>query len=266
MSDNVIRSFGYAAHEEDKDALNHFGLDPDAVMSATKDAYPSFDPYTDAWLNRQDQGHMGSCQGHALSHVFQVMLEQRYGLQAVFSRMCCYIKSQRVNNIHGDHGSTLHGGQQAAMDGICLEHEWPYPRHYTTQVPTSAANTQNITAQSSKEMKDVDQIFEALKVGCAVQTGVTWNDSFEHKVSDRYRRGGHGGHSTVLYGINPDTGNAIQWNSWHNWLGDGRSEWSKSFLAGILHYDRSSVFITYDSVGLYVPDNIIQRVKAQSGE
>lgn len=262
--DNVSRSFGYDIERENLDLLNYHGSDADVVLQAAQAQYPEFNPYAEPWLERQSQGHMGSCQGHALSHCFQVALVQQYGIQAVFSRMSCYILSQEADGIRGDHGSTLHGGQKAAKGGVCLEHEWPYPSRYSRRHPDSAYNKCNISMPGSRQIKDADLMWELLKAGCAIQTGVSWNNSFEKKVSNTYRRSRSvGGHSTMLYGLDEETDNAIHWNSWSNWQGNGRSQWTKDFVHSILKYDRTSVFVCYDSTNLVIPDDLLERVKEQ---
>lgn len=262
-ADDVVRAFGYDIESENLQLLNDEGACPDGVMKNAQARYPDFDPYAEPWLNRQSQGHMGSCQGHALSHCFQVAMVQQYGVQAVFSRMACYILSQEADGIRGDHGSTLHGGQKAAKGGVCLEHEWPYPSRYNKRHPDSAYQKCDISMPGSRQIKDADQIWEMLKAGCAVQTGVTWNNSFEKSVSDRYRGGGRGGHSTMLYGLDKETENAVHWNSWTNWQGNGRSQWTKDFVHGILRHDRTAVFVAYDSTNLIIPESLSERIKEQ---
>jgi len=131
------RHFGYLHGDEDYDFLSE-QLDPVGILERAKASYPEFNPYANPWLNWQDQGNQGSCQGHSLSHAFQVCLVQEYALQAVFSRAAAYYISQEFDGIKGDRGSTLSGGQKAAASGICLEKEWPYPSRYNPNKPASA--------------------------------------------------------------------------------------------------------------------------------
>ena len=120
----------------------------------------------------------------------------------------------------------------------------------------------NIKMAGSKVIKDPDQYFELIKHGTPIQNGVTWNNSFERKVSDRYQRGGRGGHSTCCFGLT-ESGNIRHINSWKNWQGDGTSEWTREFVAGIMRHDRTSVFVAYDPTTLEVQPDIIERVENQ---
>lgn len=267
MSDDVQRQFGYALELENGEAIDERGMDCDVLLAKMQNLEPTFSPYAEPWLMRQDQGSMGSCQGHALSHAFQICCTQKFGVQVVFSRMAAYIMSQRSDGIHGDRGSTLNGGMHAASGGLPLENEWPYPRRYSTRMPNNMDSLMNFRLQGSKRLTDVDLIWEMLKASCVIQIGVTWNDSFEHKVADRYRRGrSPGGHSTIMFGLDEETGNAHHFNSWHNWLGNGRSQFTKEFVKGILRNDRTAVFVSHDAAGMEVPDDLYERAKAQGGE
>ncbi|MCP4953959.1 MAG: hypothetical protein GY922_19140 [Proteobacteria bacterium] len=253
------RHFGYLHGEEDFDFLSE-QLDPEGILERVKASYPEFNPYATPWLNWQDQGNQGSCQGHSLSHAFQVCLVQEYGLQAVFSRAAAYYISQDFDGIKGDRGSTLSGGQKAAASGICLEKEWPYPYRYNSTKPASANGNLNIKMPGSKRVTDAGLAFDLLNAGCCISTGVAWNSDFEKPVCDKYRNRRGGGHSTLLYGIDESTGHAIHWNSWKNWQNNGRNLWTKRFLDSIMKLDRYAVFVCYDSTKLQVPDDLGERI------
>jgi len=92
------RHFGYLHGEEDLDFLSE-QLDPEGILERAKASYPEFNPYATPWLNWQDQGNQGSCQGHSLSHAFQVCLVQEYALQVVFSRAAAYYISQDLTEL-----------------------------------------------------------------------------------------------------------------------------------------------------------------------
>ena len=262
-TDGIVRSFGWAVESENVAAINDHGMDPDLVLQLARAAYPNFNPYAPPWLNWQAQGRQGACQGHALSHAFQIALVQQYAVQAVVSRAAGYYLSQKFDGIRGDRGSTLRGGQQVANSGICREHEWPYPSGYNNRKPSSAEGMLNITMPGSKRISDADLAWDLLKAGVSIQTGVAWNRSFEREVCDSYGGGGGGGHSTLLYGLDEATGNAIHHNSWRGWMGDGRNQWTKNFFAQILKRDRRAVFVAYDSTHLELPDDIAERIEDQ---
>lgn len=259
---SVQRHFGYLYGQDDTDYIDNNGVEPELVLSLARAAYPNFNPYADPWLNLQYQGNQGACQGHALAHCFSVALTQRYSIQADFSRGGAYYLSQKFDGISGDRGSTLAGGQKVAESGLCLEKEWPYPSRYNPRQPESANGKLNVTMPGSKRVKDPDLAWELLAAGCCIQTGQAWTRAFEKEVCDSYSGGSGGGHSTVLYGLHEETGNAWHHNSWRNWMGDGRNQWTKNFFASILKNDRWAVFVAYDSTNLVIPENFADRVMA----
>ncbi len=250
---------GYLHGQDDYDHIDS-QMDPEVVLRAAKAAYPTFNPHSWSWTELPNQGRQGACQGHALANCFQIALVQRYGIQTLFSRAAAYYLSQKFDGISGDRGSTLAGGQKVAESGLCLEVEWAYPSSYNNSQPASAEGNLNFKMMGSKRIKDADLAWDLLKSGVPIQTGVAWNSSFEREVCDSYRSGG-GGHSTMLFGINENTGNAINHNSWGtSWCGDGRNEWTKKFFDDILRRDRYAVFVAYDSTGLECPDEFSTRV------
>lgn len=250
---------GYNHGHDDYDYIDA-QQDPEIVLRAARAAYPTFNPYTDPWTDLQWQGNQGACQGHALAHCFQVSYLQATGVQAIFSRACGYYEAQRYDNISGDRGSTLAGGQKVAESGMVLESEWEYPSRYDNRRPSGIQSLMNITMKGSSRVKDADLAWDLLAAGAAIQTGVAWNSSFDKAVCDSYRSGG-GGHSTMLYGLDESTGNAIHHNSWKGWQGDSRNQWTKSFFNSILRNDRWAVFIAYDSTMIEYPSDFIERVK-----
>ena len=250
---------GYLHGEDDYDWIDA-QMDPEVVLTAAKAAYPNFNPHSYEWTELPNQGHQGACQGHALANVFQVALVQQYGIQTLFSRAAAYYTSQKFSGIRGDRGSTLAGGQKTAESGLCLETEWAYPSRYHNTMPDSAKGKMDFKMMGSKRVRDADLAWELLHAGVPIQTGVAWNSSFEHEICDNHRNGG-GGHSTMLFGIHEDTGNAIMHNSWKpTWHGDNRVQWTKKFFADIIKRDRHAVFVAYDPTGLEVPEKFQDRL------
>lgn len=259
MSEMDYRKFGYLHGEDDFDFIDS-QLDPELVLRRAKASYPDFNAYASPWLDWQDQGNQGSCQGHSLSHAFQVCAVQEYGTQLIFSRAAAYYLSQKYDNISGDRGSTLAGGQKAAASGICLETEWPYPSRYDNRQPASANGKLNFKMPGSKRITDAGLAFDLLAAGCSIATGVAWNSDFEKPICDKYGNRRGGGHSTLLYGLDEATGHAVHHNSWKNWQGNGRNLWSKRFLDAIMKKDRYAVFICYDSTELIIPEDFQERI------
>lgn len=256
------RHFGYAFENERKEEIDEQGLDAELVLKSMRAAYPSFNPYAAPFNELKWQGQQGACQGHALAQAAQVMCVQAYSSQQLFSRGGCYYESQRHDGIsNGDKGSTLAGGQKVARDGIVLEKDWPYPSRYNPARPSNFESLPRIYLNSSKTVTDADLMWDLLEAGAFIQTGVSWTNAFEKPIADRYSSaGGGGGHSTGLYGIDEATGNAIHHNSWNNWMGDGRSQWTREFVKGILRNDRWAVFIAYQSTDIKVDDGIVSPI------
>ena len=259
MSEMEYRKFGYLHGEDDYDRIDE-GLEPEDMLRRFAATYPEFNAYANPWLSLQYQGSQGACQGHALAHAFQVALTQEYSIQTKFSRACAYYLSQKEDGINGDRGSTLAGGQKVAAKGICLEDEWPYPSRYNNRMPNSAVGRCDFKMPGSKRITDADLAFSLIEAGACIQTGVAWNSSYEKEVCDRLSSTRGGGHSTLLYGLDEKTGNAIHHNSWNNWQGDGRNQWTKRFLDEIMRKDRFAVFVCYDSTMLEVPEAFMRRV------
>ena len=252
---------GYLIEEEDHDFLSE-QEDPEVILRAAKAANPSFNPYLFPHTPVENQYSIGSCAGNALALMFQIALVQRYGVQARFSRMGCYIMAQKASGISGDRGSTLSGCQKAAADGMCLEKYWPYPNpaRYSNQVPSSSNGEMVFKMSGSRQIKDVDLIWDLLKSGVPIQTGLSWGSSCEKSVCNTYS-GGRGGHSTSLVSLQEGTDYAYMQNSWGaNWGDDGRVLWTKNFVSEVLRKDRYAVFTAYDPQIFEAPEGFIDRV------
>lgn len=252
------RFSGYLHGADDYDYIDA-QIDPEIVLKAARAAYPAFNPYVYEWTELPNQGRQGACAGHALANCFQVALVQQFGIQTLFSRGGAYYTAQKFDGIRGDRGSTLAGCQKVAESGLCLEKEWPYPSSYNNSMPSSAQGKMDFKMMGSRRVTDADLAWDLLEAGCAIQTGVAWNSSFEQKVCNSHRSGG-GGHSTTLFGLSDD-GNAINHNSWGtNWVTSGRNEWTKKFFSDIIRRDRYAVFVCYDSTGLEAPEGFAERL------
>ena len=258
-SDPKEHKFGYLWGQEDYDKFDE-GVDPERVLTSLKAENKDFNPYARPWTTVEHQGKQGACQGHSLALAFQVCMVQKYSIHTRFSRAAAYYMSQTHDNIKGDMGSTLAGGQAVARNGLCLETEWPYPEKYNPARPDGVFKFMDFKMPGSKRIKDADLAWELLRNGACIQTGVAWGSAYEAHVSDRYDGFQLGGHSTLLYGLDHKTDNAIHHNSWGvNWQNNGRSQWTKRFFNEILKKDKYCVFVTYDSTNLKVPANFVDR-------
>lgn len=193
-------------------------------------APPEIDPRP--WHRIEDQGEMGSCQGHALSSVMEMAYHIATGQVIQFSRMFAYLASQKVDKLdYKDQGSTLAGGRKAAMTyGCCPEESFPYPNpvRYSPNIPTAAFGAAKpFKIQSSSIIRGYDDAFKYLSSGQGgVEIGIMWPDDLrpdQNGVIRSYRPTGRdGGHAVCFLGYNRD-GLLYLANSWGvgNWSADG---------------------------------------------
>lgn len=202
------------------DEYGHYGLIRDEREVAFKAANPFTLPEADFpaidyaslpermgtsdWLITEDQGQIGSCQGNMLATVAEMAIHAATGMTIQLSRMWAYLQSQLVDNIRGDHGSTLSGGEEAAKTvGLCLESLFPYPQSYTRTIPAGcAADAATRKLRNAQALPDYEAVMKWLRHGVGgVGIGIDWN-SYCEPDSDgcftRYRSGGGGGHSVAL--------------------------------------------------------------------
>lgn len=200
------------------------------------DAPEEIDPR--GWLQIEDQGQVGSCQGHALSSCIEFAYRVDTGGDIVqLSRMWAYLQSQRFDGLLGrDAGSTLSAGLRVAKElGIPFEESFPYPGRYTTQIPPGLEEEAALfKIQSHVMCRSFDDIYTFLASGAGcVQIGCSWNQSMtpdRNGVIDGFQGGGGGGHSVIFGGYTRETGpdgRPFLWlgNSWsRQWGADG---WAK---------------------------------------
>lgn len=246
---------GWAIDSENVGHLEATGTEPGELLKWYRDTFPKFNVQADPLgvVSILDQGQQGACQGHALAQVFSICYFLATGRKAAFSRAAAYYLSQQKDGIRGDQGSTLSGGQWVATQhGLCLESDWPYPSRYNPTQPASAANKFLFKLQTTKPFRDLNSMLDWLEQGLPIQTGLTWNDTCNEEIVDRYSNRSGGGHSTVFWQRTASS-NVKNINSWGaSWSGDGCHEWTlksiETALAG-----RWTVFIGYAPAGMEYP-------------
>lgn len=250
---------GYLIEQEDHDWLSQ-QEDPEVFLRTARSSFPDFNPYAEPYTPVEDQGSLSSCAGNSLALMFQIALVQRYGIQAKFSRMGCYITAQRQNGIKTDSGSTISGCQKAAAEGACLEKYYPYPSRYSNQIPSTANGKFVFKLKGSRQIKDVDLMYDLVMAGVPIQTGLSWGSSCEKSICDSYT-GGRGGHSTAITGIDEKTGHFVHQNSWsERWADSGRNLWTKKFVSDVFRKDRYCTFAAYDAAGFEAPQESLQEI------
>jgi hypothetical protein len=195
--------YGYRQDLENKAKL----ISTSSRMPALTFAAPKeIDPRP--WHKIENQGPMGSCQGHALASVVEYAYHIATGEVIQLSCMWCYIETQRIDGLIGsDRGSTIDGGRRLSEEkGVCELSVFPYPNpiRYSTQVPQGAAeNASKYKIRSHVMCNSYQDVFQFLASGAGgVELGIMWNDSMYPKngVVERYRGGGGGGHAIAFLG------------------------------------------------------------------
>lgn len=206
-------------------------------------------------LHIENQGSVGSCQGHSVSSVSEWVYIIATGDPSLqLSRAMGYYESQRLDGINGDSGSTIEGGVRLAKTvGICREQLWQYTGRYENRRPQNydavLSDAANYKIATSVNLKSYDAIRTFLGSGQGgVHLGITWNSSVDRDIVESYHDGGGGGHSIGLYSLSDrkdSQGRPYCWmmNSWgKSWSGDGWAEWSPRAIEQMLTA-RWSVFV-----------------------
>lgn len=241
---------GYAIELEDRDALRATATRAEMLMMG--DLPARVDPrqhklYLENWLQVEDQGQIGSCQGQALTECGEYCYTILTGKVIQLSRMYAYIASQMESNIRSDSGSTLSGGTAAFLKGICLESIAPYPSRYpgwSWVTEAMKADAKKYLLKSHTEMKSAEDVKRFIGSGIGiVQIGITWGGDMSPDSNGcikRFSGMGGGGHSVVFAGYVTDEDVGVK--STTGWWGLLKNSWSKRWgKAGFAYVDPSAI-------------------------
>jgi hypothetical protein len=164
------------------------------------------------WLRVENQGSIGSCQGCSLTECAEYCYPIATGGKVVqLSMMYAYLRSQQMDGINGDRGSTLSGGTKAAREGICTDAVGPYPGGYPGWgwiTDGMKKDAEKYKLKSVVDIKDSEQAKQFIGSGIGVvHIGIAWNGSMSPDSNGcirSYRGGGGGGHAVVYCGYLPD--------------------------------------------------------------
>lgn len=164
------------------------------------------------WHRTENQGPIGSCQGHSLSSVLE-RLQQVQGKSVQLSEIFAYLATQKLDGLLGsDVGSTISGGVQAALElGCCLEATTGYPQSYPKQRDRDAilseTNYQEAASYKAKSAWKVpqnhDAILDFIGGGGGINFGIAYADGVipQDRIIREYRiRGRSGGHAMCVLG------------------------------------------------------------------
>jgi hypothetical protein len=226
---------GYAINLENRELLKSTSTPAKVLMMG--DLPERIDPRqsklaSENWLQVEDQGQIGSCQGQSLTECGEYCFTIATGKVIQLSRMMAYILSQMKDNIKGDSGSTLSGGTKAFLDGICLESIGPYTKTYpgwNWLTQEMKENGKNFILKTHTEIKSADECKRFIGSGIGiVQIGISWGNEMTPDNQGCIRRftgSGGGGHAIVIAGYIPDSDIGIK-SSKGYWL-LLKNSWSK---------------------------------------
>lgn len=226
----------------------------------------------EAWLQVEDQGQIGSCQGQSLTECGEYCFTISTGKVIQLSRMMAYIASQMEDNIKQDNGSTLSGGTRAFLKGVCLESTGPYTSSYPgwgwlTQAMKDEAK--NYILKSHTEIKSADECKRFIGSGIGiVQIGISWGNEMTPAADGTIRRftgSGGGGHAICIAGYVPDSDINLKstkgyWlllkNSWSKRWGKGGYAYVDPAAFDQMCSHRFSVMYGRSDMGTPIPRDI----------
>lgn len=251
MSDPRV---GYWLHDvEDFDYLK--SLPGESSVLAMRGSYSEVKVDPRAVMKIENQGSIGSCQGHALSSCVELCYYIATGdLTRQLSRAFGYYETQRIDGINGDRGSTISGGIKLATTlGIPREDLWKYSGRYENRRP---ANWNEIVEDAklhqvgqSYRMESYDGVRTFLGSGQGgISIGISWGGEVDRPVVNSFSGAGGGGHAIALLGLSErldQSGRPYVWmlNSWGaNWGNKGWSEWAPSAVEQMLRHRYTACF------------------------
>jgi hypothetical protein len=234
---------GYPIDQENRGWLREHSTDCDALpLFRAGDLPERCDPRrselaNQGWLQVENQGQIGSCQGQALTECAEFCYTVATGGIIQFSRMYAYLASQMESNIRGDSGSTLEGGTKAAAKGLCVESIAPYPSRYPGWGWVTDAmrdDAKKYRLKSLVQIKSAEHVRQFIGSGAGLcQIGISWGRSMEPNAAGCIRSfspSNGGGHSVVFAGYVTDADIDVQ--STAGWWALLKNSWGRRWGVG----------------------------------
>jgi C1A family cysteine protease len=251
MSDPRV---GYWLHDvEDFDFLK--SLPGESSVLAMRGSYSEVKVDPRKVMKIEQQGSVGSCQGHALSSCVELCYYIATGdLTRQLSRAFGYYETQRIDGINGDRGSTISGGIKLATTlGIPREELWKYSGRYENRRPSNwneiVEDAKLHQVGQSYRMESYDGVRTFLGSGQGgISIGISWGGEVDRPVVNSFSGAGGGGHAIALLGLSErldQSGRPYVWmlNSWGaNWGNKGWSEWAPSAVEQMLKHRYTACF------------------------
>jgi len=211
---------------------------------------------------------MGSCTGHAMSHLGQWLNWLKTRQRVLISRMFCYLRAQHHSGFEGsDQGASIAGAVEAAkQDGLPQEATFPYPNpvHYETSIPPAAfTEGRDHLVRSSSVLKSYADAQLWLGNGLGgIDIGIDWVQglaNFRGETIELQHLSGYtlGGHSLALIALSTRVdaqGRNYVWLANSHGPQWGQGGWAEVAPAVIEHWIQSgAAFIGVSDMEQYTP-------------
>ena len=185
---------------------------PNLPMRTTSwDAFSRPEEVLIDWHRTENQGPIGSCQGHSLSSCLE-RLAQVKGETIQLSEIFGYLATQKLDGLLGrDVGSTISGGCKVAMRYGCPpENMTGYPRRYPGR-----SDRNKILSKACYEAakpyralslwqcpRDHEETLNFIGGGGTINFGIAWSRGLipRDRIVREYRGGSGGGHAMCVLG------------------------------------------------------------------
>jgi C1A family cysteine protease len=245
---------GFWLHDqEDQSFLN--SLPGESAVLAMRGTYSEVKIDPRAVMKIENQGSVGSCQGHALSSCVELCYYVATGdLTRQLSRAFGYYETQRIDGINGDRGSTISGGIKLATTlGIPREELWKYSGRYENRRPSNwneiVEDAKQHQIGQSYRMQSYDGVRTFLGSGQGgISIGISWGGEVDRPIVNSFSGAGGGGHAIALLGLSErldSSGRPFVWmlNSWGaNWGNKGWAEWAPNAIEQMLRHRFTACF------------------------
>jgi len=203
------------------------------------------------WITVEDQGQLGSCQGHALTTCVEVLYQLATGEIVQLSEIHAYLATQLEDQLLGrDVGSTIWGGVATAKAGLITESAAPYPTAYPSlaeaQRIANLPRNPRFAIRSGIAVTSAAHAKQCIAGGMALEMGILWEPPIDSDcVIRRWAPGNQGGHAIASVEIYDRRLACI--NSWSlRWGRQGRFFWEDSAFDAMLRDSRNVVVALSD--------------------
>lgn len=242
MSDNAIL-YDYDYTREDH--LFVSGLPYLPMKSASWETYSRPAEVKLDWHRTENQGPIGSCQGHSITSCLERLMKVK-GELVQLSEIFAYLATQRVDGLLGrDSGSTISGGCKVALSiGACLAELTGYPSRYPNRTSRDKIlSKKNYAAAEAYKCKSLwkvtgnhEETLDFIGGGGGINFGIAYgSDTIPRDRVVRQFNPGNGGHAMAVLGYTTDgTLRAV------NSHGDGEYLITKRAWAQMINHRRTT--------------------------